>query len=329
MARRPSKKCANDRTHLNRLLGLAEDAAWSEQRLQSLWGGYGQVSRLTAAAAANGSSSTPLTVIVKHVKPPTGQGGVGHERKVKSYKVEAAWYSDPRLAKWFLQQQEGSDSDMTIITKPTEAAAATLPYPISISTNADGRFEFELSDVSRRFPRYAWGINGNDATAVLKWMAAFHATYWECELPCDADDNLLVWQEGINTRVMTAQYLYVLQLLLRLARSKTCAGLQAVPLLYWQPYALHLKCIIYAFPLVLSMALGSYWHLQARWDEYDAIGKEFKRLKFAAKAIDHVLTSSGSKYRTLVHGDCKADNILLADTPNGTVASLHDYQVSC
>jgi hypothetical protein len=193
---RSSKKCTDDRTHLNKLLGLAEDAAWSEQRLQSLWVGYGQVSRLTAAA--NGSSSKPLTVIVKHVKPPTGQGGVGHERKVKSYKVEAAWYSDARLAKRFLQQQEGSDSDMTIITKPTEAAAATLPYPISISTNADGRFEFILSDVSRRFPRYAWGINGNDAAAVLKWMAAFHATYWECELPCDADGSLLVWQEGMH-----------------------------------------------------------------------------------------------------------------------------------
>jgi hypothetical protein len=193
MARRPSKKCTDDRTQLNRLLGLAEDATWSEQRLQSLWGGYGQVSRLTATTT-NGSSK-PLTVIVKHVKPPTGQSGVGHERKAKSYKVEAAWYCDPRLAKRFLQQQEG-DSDMTLITKPTEAAAATLPYPISISTNADGRFEFILSDVSRRFPRYAWGINGNDATAVLKWMAAFHATYWECELPCDTDGTPLVWQEG-------------------------------------------------------------------------------------------------------------------------------------
>jgi Ser/Thr protein kinase RdoA (MazF antagonist) len=74
--------------------------------------------------------------------------------------------------------------------------------------------------------------------------------------------------------------------------------------------------------------IGSYWHLQTRWDEYNGIGKEFKRLKLAAKAIDRVLTSSGCRYRTLVHGDCKADNILLADTPNGTVASLHDYQVS-
>ena len=51
---------------------------------------------------------------------------------------------------------------------------------------------------------------------------------------------------------------------------------------------------------------GSYWHLQTRWDEYNSIGKQWLRLKRAAKAIDSVI-SGGTKWRTLVHGDPKVN----------------------
>src|SRR3954451_12193083 len=56
-------------------------------RLQSLWGGYGELWR---AELAHGAALT--RVVVKHVRLPPGDGSRSHRRKLRSYEVEHAFY---------------------------------------------------------------------------------------------------------------------------------------------------------------------------------------------------------------------------------------------
>ena len=61
--------------------------------IQSLWSGYGTIDRY---GVIGGNTSA---VIVKHIDPPNQSAhprgwntNVGHQRKLKSYQVETAWY---------------------------------------------------------------------------------------------------------------------------------------------------------------------------------------------------------------------------------------------
>lgn len=58
--------------------------------IQSLWGGYGQLLRVHLKKSI--SQNIPSTLIVKHVTPPKHGSGISHDRKVKSYEVERAFY---------------------------------------------------------------------------------------------------------------------------------------------------------------------------------------------------------------------------------------------
>ena len=66
-------------------------------------------------------------------------------------------------------------------------------------------------------------------------------------------------------------------------------------------------------------AIGTYWHLDTRPQELSVL--QDKRLKKAAKAIDHKLNSC--KYMTVVHGDAKLANFCFS--PQGDIAGL-DFQ---
>jgi len=66
---------------------------FEKEMIQELWSGYGKIIRVGLENAAVES------VIVKHVQLPIYKNhprgwntDIGHQRKVKSYKVEATWY---------------------------------------------------------------------------------------------------------------------------------------------------------------------------------------------------------------------------------------------
>lgn len=65
---------------------------------------------------------------------------------------------------------------------------------------------------------------------------------------------------------------------------------------------------------------GTYWHLDTRPDELEAL--EDGPLKEAAPAIDHRLANS--PFQTLVHGDAKLANFCF--TPDGRHAAAVDFQ---
>ena len=71
--------------------------------IQDLWSGYGQIMRLSL------KESSLDSIVVKHVQLPSQHRhprgwntDLGHRRKLKSYRVETAWYdsySDKSIAR--------------------------------------------------------------------------------------------------------------------------------------------------------------------------------------------------------------------------------------
>lgn len=67
-------------------------------------------------------------------------------------------------------------------------------------------------------------------------------------------------------------------------------------------------------------AIGSYWHLQTRPDELDAM--ENGALKNAAATLDKKLNDA--KFKTLIHGDAKVANFCFSE--NGEKVAAVDFQ---
>lgn len=74
---------------------------------------------------------------------------------------------------------------------------------------------------------------------------------------------------------------------------------------------------------------GCYWHLATRQEEFESMGRDWAALKAAAAAIDARLrqpdASDPLRFKTLVHGDTKSDNLLFAEDL-GSCAGV-DFQV--
>ncbi|CAM9955764.1 unnamed protein product, partial [Heterosigma akashiwo] len=88
---RRKQKAGSERGEINCAL-LSESvgqevSSFSSDRIQSLWAGYGEITRIHLEYAAEGKSGeyAPSTIIAKVVHPQRGETGEGHERKLKSY----------------------------------------------------------------------------------------------------------------------------------------------------------------------------------------------------------------------------------------------------
>jgi hypothetical protein len=128
-----------------------------EEVIQELWSGYGQILRV----ALEGSSMR--TVVVKHVKFPNASShprgwnsNLSHERKVKSYQVETAWYRD-----WSSRCQDG----------------CRVPKFIAFDTHGDDVL-MVLEDLDEAgFPSRLGRVEWRQVEICLVWLAEFHATF--------------------------------------------------------------------------------------------------------------------------------------------------------
>ena len=126
-------------------------------KIQTLWSGYGEIVRVELEGA-----SAP-TVVVKYVKFPNQahhprgwNTNLGHQRKVKSYEVEMAWYGaqskscgpDSRIPHCFLT--ESRETEHLMVLEDLDQAG----YPLRKS---------HLTPLELR--------------ACLDWLANFHATF--------------------------------------------------------------------------------------------------------------------------------------------------------
>jgi hypothetical protein len=140
----------------------------SSTLIQSLWSGYGQIVRLEL------SGGTQSSVILKHIKLPDAGNhprgwntGLSHQRKIRSYQVEAHWYQHyaARCA-----------SDCVVPVCLAVNAGTTETVLVLTDLNAAG-YDIRKSRVEIQ-----------DIHACLDWLASFHATFlnsktdglWEC-----------------------------------------------------------------------------------------------------------------------------------------------------
>ncbi|MFT5780361.1 MAG: hypothetical protein ACI837_003323, partial [Crocinitomicaceae bacterium] len=125
--------------------------------IQSLWSGYGEI----AKHDLEGGKIT--SVITKHILFPNASNhprgwdtNHSHERKVKSYQVEMAWYQQ-----W--SQQCGK-------------ACRVADFYGSKSINAEHLLILEdLDDTG--FSSRKTSVGKAEAIVCLNWLASFHATF--------------------------------------------------------------------------------------------------------------------------------------------------------
>lgn len=126
-----------------------------KEMIQELWSGYGKILRLGLEHADVNS------VIVKHVQLPLHNNhprgwntDIGHQRKVKSYQVETAWYDTY-----------------------SKDSAARLPKCLAIETR-DDEVLMVLEDLDEAgFPLRKRSVGWEEIEACLDWLAQFHASY--------------------------------------------------------------------------------------------------------------------------------------------------------
>ncbi len=129
------------------------------QPVQTLWSGYGQIKRYTL----NGGDYR--SVIVKHIQWPDQSNhprgwntAISHQRKLKSYQVERAWYSN-------YASLTDEHCKVPSLIHATEQENQLLL--IMEDLNESG-YHLRLSPDSARL---------DHAKTVLNWLAHFHATF--------------------------------------------------------------------------------------------------------------------------------------------------------
>ena len=127
----------------------------STETIQDLWSGYGKIIRVFLQ---NGSSNS---MVIKHVQlpgidnHPRGWGtDLGHERKIKSYKVEAAWYQNY-----------------------SKMCKARLPECLAIDTEKEDVLIIleDLNSVGYDLRKRS--LDWDEISSCLEWLAKFHASY--------------------------------------------------------------------------------------------------------------------------------------------------------
>lgn len=143
----------------------------------SLWAGYGRILHL--------ENDEGDSYIAKIVEPPEGSG-VSHNRKLKSYQVEAVFYT--KAAPSLLRNDTAKIAwphfvkDSLVSVKPGRHAMVLV-----------------LSDLREEFPSRHSNFNLPHAKAALSWLAAFHAAFWLPTTPRVEG----VWEEGTYWHLAT------------------------------------------------------------------------------------------------------------------------------
>lgn len=139
------------------LRSTGAEAIAGTQVVQELWSGYGQIVRCQL------TGSLVESVILKHVRWPDERSHPrgwttdrSHERKLKSYRIETAWYE--RFA------QSCSN-------------ACRVPECLAVEQRSDGVLLL-LEDLNAAgFAVRRRSVNDVEINACLSWLANFHATF--------------------------------------------------------------------------------------------------------------------------------------------------------
>jgi hypothetical protein len=278
------------------------------KRLGSLWAGYGEILELTAGQQR---------LIAKRVAPPRGDGDgdgedVSHARKLRSYRVEGAFY---RCYAPLMRADAARGG-------PAEGCPIAKPYLIQTDGDAeeggggeggeggDAMLLLLLEDLRGRFlPRQPRSYGLEEAKKALEWLASFHATWFERKWSVDVPSAAEEAKEAAERR-----------------RHKEAEQKGPPPPVAPDDADPHTPPLLWGS--------GCYWHLSTRQAEFQAIGGEWKQLAEAARDVDAALRGFGrgrKKFGTLAHGDAKAANFMFSADAAGAASGCaavagYDFQ---
>ena len=139
------------------LRACGADEIFHMEDIQSLWSGYGKIMRYGLKGGDRAS------VVIKHVKLPDGahhprgwNSSLSHERKIRSYRVESAWYRD-----W----------------APVCDESCRIPHCLALE-ESDDEFLMVFEDLDASgYPMRRETATLAEMEACLSWLANFHATF--------------------------------------------------------------------------------------------------------------------------------------------------------
>jgi hypothetical protein len=125
--------------------------------IQTLWSGYGKIMRY-GLEGDDGKS-----IVIKHVKLPEQiahprgwNTNLSHQRKIRSYQIETAWYGN-----WAACCDD----------------SCRIPHSLALESSED-EFLMVLEDLDASgFPVRKDSVSMNEMQVCLKWLANFHATF--------------------------------------------------------------------------------------------------------------------------------------------------------
>ncbi|CAJ1434060.1 unnamed protein product [Effrenium voratum] len=127
--------------------------------------GYGEIVRLHLAS----EDAELEQIIAKEININVSEADMNetrlaeHRRFVKGFRVEAAAYRN--------------------LSAELQSAGLAAPRLLHLDEGSQGAFTIFLTDISHSFPRGAegvpWRMNVEETKAALRWLAGFHALYWE------------------------------------------------------------------------------------------------------------------------------------------------------
>ncbi|MGB0646566.1 MAG: inositol monophosphatase family protein [Bradymonadia bacterium] len=140
-----------------------------EELIQPLWNDYGRLSRVFIAGSTRSSIIVKQIRVPKHASHPRGFAtSLSHQRKLRSYEVESAWYRN--------QNQQVNERCAT-------------PRCLDVFVDGEERFLLlEDLDVSG-YPRRMVSVSMGEVQTVLRWLANFHAVFLH-----DTGEDL--WSKG-------------------------------------------------------------------------------------------------------------------------------------
>lgn len=129
----------------------------SQEPLQTLWSGYGEIVRLTLKGAAMDSVIVKYIVLPESVSHPRGwHSNRSHARKVRSYEVEMHWYRD-----W------AARCDGHCRVAHCYAASSDAHEHVIVLEDLD----------AAGFPLRKSSVQQHELQACLSWLANFHARF--------------------------------------------------------------------------------------------------------------------------------------------------------
>jgi len=124
--------------------------------IQSLWSGYGKISRYHLKGAEANSVVVKYIALNQIRQHPRGWNtDLSHQRKVKSYEVETLWYQQ-----WNHRLNEKCKS------------------PKFIGSYSEGKDQWiVLEDLNNNYPLRKYDLNLTEVKACLNWLANFHGNF--------------------------------------------------------------------------------------------------------------------------------------------------------